>query len=302
MTARPPTNVAASVHRRLLNWATEHHADPNETMLRYVLERFLYRLSQSAHTDAFMLKGATLFAVWEDEPHRPTRDIDLLGLGEDSAERLRQVFADVCNVRVANDGVVLDSRSVTIADIRGGQAFGGKRVLIDCKLGNARQRVQIDVGFGDALARPGEPTCLPVLLDFPAPRLLAYPVAAVIAEKLHAMVEHGMVTSRMKDIYDIGALAERLDFDGVELAAAIRATFESRGQQPGVVPPAVTEAFAGDAGAVARWGAFMRRNRLGSLDLVTAVERARAFLLEPLTALREGESFAKQWPSGGPWR
>lgn len=302
MTARPLANVAASVHRRLLNWVAEHNADPNQTFHRYVLERFLYRLSQSIHADAFMLKGAMLFAIWEDEPHRPTRDIDLLGLGEDSAQRLREIFAEVCDAGVPDDGVVFDPRSVTVGDVRGGQSFGGKRVLIDCRLGDGRQRVQVDVGFGDALARLGEPMSLPVLLDFPAPRLLAYPVEAVIAEKLHAMAEHGMVTSRMKDIYDIVALAERLDFDGVELTAAIRTTFESRGRQAREVPPPITPAFAADAGAVERWGAFMRRNRLGSLDLGTAVEQARAFLLEPLAATREGESFVKRWSKGGPWR
>jgi hypothetical protein len=51
-----------------------------------------------------MLKGATLFAVWEDEPHRPTRDIDLLGLGEDSAEPLRRAFIEVCSTSVPDDG------------------------------------------------------------------------------------------------------------------------------------------------------------------------------------------------------
>ena len=302
MTARAPRNVAASVHRRLLNLVAERHADANETLLRYVRERFLYRLSQSAHANAFMLKGATLFAVWEDEPHRPTRDIDLLGLGEDSAEHLRKAFIEVCSISVPDDGVVFEPHSVTVADIREGQAFGGKRVLIDSRLGNARLRVQVDVGFGDALARAAQPVLLPVLLDFPAPCLLAYPVEAVIAEKLHAMAEHGMVTGRLKDIYDVFALAARLEFEGAELVAAIRTTFESRGRHAGEVPPPITPAFAADSGANARWVAFTRRNRLAPLGLSDAIDQARAFLLEPLAALAADAAFTKRWPPGGPWQ
>jgi Nucleotidyl transferase AbiEii toxin, Type IV TA system len=189
-----------------------------------------------------------------------------------------------------------------VGDIREEQAYGGKRVLVGCRLGNARLRVQVDVGFGDVLARPCDHAMLPTLLAFPAPRLLVYPVEAVIAEKLHALAQHGVLTSRMKDIYDIVALAERLEFAGTDLTAAIRATFESRGALAGEVPSPISAAFADDSGAVTRWGAFMLRNRLGTLDLATAVARARAFLLEPLAALRDGRAFASSWSKGGPWR
>jgi len=281
--------------------ATDHKADPNETFLRYVLERLLYRLSQSPHANEFMLKGATLFALWEDEPHRPTRDIDFLGLRERDADQLREMFGEVCTIEVPDDGVVFDAQGLTVGAIRGGEAFGGQRVTIEARLGNARLRAQVDIGYGDPLVRLGDLTDLPVLLDFPAPCLLVYPVEAVIAEKLHAMEEHGMLTSRMKDIYDVVALSERLEFDGVDLTAAIRATFESRGRPPGEIPPPITAAFAEDGSAVARWVAFTRKNRLGSVDLAAAVASARAFLLEPLTALREGEEFPRAWPPGGPW-
>ncbi|HJW75896.1 MAG TPA: nucleotidyl transferase AbiEii/AbiGii toxin family protein [Thermoleophilia bacterium] len=266
-----------------------------------MLERFLYRLSRSRYADSFMLKGAMLFAVWEAEPHRPTRDIDLLGLGEDSSERLVSILADVCTAEVLEDGAIFDAARIGVREIRGGDARG-RRARVRARLGNARLSVQVDVGFGDLVVPHGQPVELPTLLDFPAPRLRVYPVEAVIAEKLHAMAEHGMLSSRMKDIYDAVALAERLEFDGSRLCAAVRATFESRGRPAGEIPAPLTEEFAADAGALARWNAFMRRNRLSALDLATAVERARAFLLEPLAALLADEAFAKHWSPGGPWQ
>ena len=301
MTQRPPVNVAASVFERLKQRVRGTGDDFNLLLDRYVAERLLYRLGQSSHAGSFTLKGATLFAMWEGEPHRATRDIDLLGSGDDSAERLRSVFAEVCGASVVDDGLVFDALSVTVSDIRVGEDFGGKRVVVNCRLGNARLRMQVDVGFGDAIPHPGEPVTLPALLDFPAPRLRVYPVDSVVAEKLHAMAVHGILNSRMKDIYDICSLAQRLEFDGAKLTDAIRATFERRGRAPGELPPPLTPAFAADVGVGARWQAFLRRNRLEPFDLAAAVDRLGAFLLEPLAALGAGEEFTKRWPAGGPW-
>jgi len=45
-----------------------------------VLERFLYRLSRSAHSDRFVLKGALVMLTWPSAPARATRDIDLRAL------------------------------------------------------------------------------------------------------------------------------------------------------------------------------------------------------------------------------
>ena len=303
MSEREITNVAASVHHRLLARAHASGADPSDTFLRYALERFLYRLAVSPHVSAFMLKGATLFAVWEEDPHRATRDIDLLGFGEDSAERLRDVFADVCRVSAPDDGMAYDPASVAVSDIRKGQAYQGKRVRLAARLGTARYTVQIDIGFGDALGAWDTEITMPTLLDFPAPRLRAYSVEAVVAEKLHAMAQHGMLNSRMKDIYDVQALAARLAFAGESLAEAVRLTFERRGRPIAVQLPApLTTAFAADTVMLQRWAGFLRRNRLEAVELTVAVDRLRAFLLEPWEALARGEAFSEQWPPGGPWQ
>ncbi len=299
---RPPTDVGASAFNRLKALARAPGYDFNLTLTRYGCERLLYRLSQSQHRDAFMLKGATLFMVWEEEPHRPTRDIDLLGFGEDSAERLRGVFTDVCRQGVEDDGVVFDSGSIGITDIREGQTYQGKRLTIRGRIGTARLQVQVDVGFGDAVVSDGGEVVLPPLLDFPAPRLRAYPAEAVVAEKLHAMVQHGVFNSRMKDIYDVQALSARLEFDGTRLCEAMRATFERRGTQIEVaLPAALTPALAVDEVMSQRWAAFLRRIRLSEIELTVAVHKARSFLLEPWTAVAQHAEFHRRWPPGGPW-
>jgi predicted nucleotidyltransferase component of viral defense system len=298
-----PTNMAASVHRRLLDRVAERGENPNETLQRYVLERFLYRLSRSAHATSLMLKGAMLFAIWEDEPHRATRDIDLLGFGEDSAERMLAVFADVCTTPVEDDGVSFDAASVAVSEIRERQIYQGKRVTVNGRLGNARLRVQVDIGFGDCLVHHDEVVEYPTLLGSPAPRLRAYPVEAVVAEKLHAMAEHGMLNSRMKDLFDVYALSQRLGFDGKELTAAIAATFGRRNTVPldGVLAP-LTAGFSADPLIGSRWRGFVTKNRLEVPALAEVCEALGLFLNQPLATLAEGRLLDKRWRPGGPWQ
>lgn len=82
----------ASVKQRLLNLARKRDVDFNLILKRYAGERFLYRLSLSEEVDRFILKGATLFAVWSKEEFRATSDIDLLGSGSTGHEEIRQAI------------------------------------------------------------------------------------------------------------------------------------------------------------------------------------------------------------------
>ena len=211
-------------------------------------------------------------------------------------------WQNVCRIPVPDDGMAFDLATVAVSDIREGQTNQGKRIRLAATLGTARFTVQIDVGFGDALAVWDTEIVMPTLLDYPAPHLRAYPVEAVVAEKLHAMAQHGMLNSRMKDIYDVQALAARLTFDGRSLTEAVRLTFERRGRPIGAELPApLTTAFAADTVMLQRWAGFLRRNRLEAVELATAVDRLRGLLLEPWETLVRGDRFAKEWLPGGPW-
>ena len=91
------SNLAASVRARLLNIAKTEGSDFNQVLVRFALERILYRLTRSPHADRFVLKGALLFTLWYDMPHRATRDVDLLGFGASDLASITQVFViQVC--------------------------------------------------------------------------------------------------------------------------------------------------------------------------------------------------------------
>lgn len=274
------SNLSASIRARLLNIAKTQRVDFNQVLVRFALERVLYRLTKSRHADRFVLKGALLFTIWYDMPHRATRDADLLGFGATDATSIAQVFEDIARVE-ADDGIVFDAASVTVTAIRKETGYGGYRVIITGALANARCKTQIDVGFGDAVTPGPVDSIYPVLLsDMPAPRLRTYPVYTVIAEKLHAIALLGMTNSRLKDYFDLSVLIERERLDPDVLARAIKTTFERRLMAvPVTLPIGLTDEFSHDPSRQALWQGFLKKNELELGLLATVVDRLRAKLL-----------------------
>ncbi len=304
MTQRTVSNLPMSVHRRLVALSKERQEEPTLIARRFAMERLLYRLSRSPHARQFVLKGGMLLALWSPQSYRVTRDLDLLGFGQPSQERLLELFRSICQATVEPDGLVFDALSVRVAPIGSDEEYLGVRVRLRCILVKAPIDLQADVGFGDAVMPEPLEMQYPTLLDFPAPRLRVYPPEAVIAEKLHAMVELGMLNSRLKDYYDIWTLSRLFEFDASRLAAAIRATFARRETAlPGSVPPALTAEFANDAERAKQWTAFLRRTHLPQdtprLEAVNAA--VRDFLMPVLSMLARGLAPSGTWPAGGPW-
>jgi predicted nucleotidyltransferase component of viral defense system len=252
-------NLPASVFARLKNWAKTNGQDLQYVLFRFANERILYRLSVSPDSNAFVLKGATMFLVWTGRTHRATKDIDLLGFGDPSPERLVALFREVAAVNCEEDGIVFDIESVESAPIREGLEYGGVRITMRGKLDKAALSVQVDIGFGDVVDPAPVEIELPTMLPLAAPRLRTYPREVVLAEKLQAMVNLGRENSRMKDFYDVWLLLRSGEL-GDELGQAIGATFARRRTPlPAALPDAMTDDFAGDPTKKTQWNAFLRR-------------------------------------------
>jgi predicted nucleotidyltransferase component of viral defense system len=278
---------ADSVRARLLQRARQHGEDFNLLLTRYALERWLYRLSVSDQRAGFVLKGALLFSLWFDEPHRPTRDADFLGFGAADAELLRERLQAICRV-ACDDGMRFDANSVTVAPIREQARYDGLRADLLGWLGTARCSVQLDVGFGDAMTPAAQEMDYPTLLaDVPAPHLRVYPRETVLAEKLEAMIVLGMRNSRMKDYFDVWVLLRQGGFDPAVLAQAIHATCTRRETVlPAGWPTGLADEFAADAAKRAQWQAFLRKNQLAAPVLAELIAELRAALAQPLDMAR----------------
>lgn len=280
---------AASFHARLLNLAKSRGDDFNLILNRYAVERWLFRLSVSDAREQLWLKGAMLFDHWFDTPHRPTRDADFLGLGEADAIALGTLIRVVSAIE-SDDGMTFDPESVTVESIREENRYGGLRVKVIGYLGKAKCTLQLDVGFGDAVTPGAEEIDFPTLLDdVPAPQLKAYPRASVVAEKLESIVSFGMANSRMKDYYDLHALAREGAVDPSMLGDAIAATFARRRTTlPEGLPVGLTEEFAGDVNKRAQWRAFLDKNRLTGPSLDEVIAAIGRFVFDPLNRARRG--------------
>ena len=290
------TDRAASIRQKLRNLAREREEDFDYVLRQYVMQRLLYRLSDSEYSEQFLLKGALLFWVWNEDFHRPTRDIDLLSFGDNDVPHLESVFRQIVSQN-EDDGLVFDVDSVSGIEIKENADYSGVRITGFANLKNARIPFQVDIGYGDAVVPAAEEVKLPVYLDLPAPQLRAYPVYAVIAEKFQAMVMLGLANSRMKDFYDIRVIAHTMILDGNILAQAMKATFETRKTAISIETLTLfSDEFKQDTGKSTQWNAFLNKNNItdetGFSDIVTEIQQ----FIEPIyQAISENRSFTMLW-------
>jgi len=303
---RAPKNLPASIRQKLSDLARMRKDDFGLILVKYGLERILYRLTRSAHHDAFVLKGALLFELWTHDTYRPTRDADFLGRGDNAPERLVRLFRELCELEVEPDGLVFDADSVKAERITEDADYEGVRVTFTAQLDRARIPIQIDIGFGDAVTPAPVESDYPTLLSAPHPRLLVYPRETVVAEKFEAIVKLGIANTRMKDFYDLEVLARMFEFEGELLAKAIRTTFANRATElpTNGMPLAFTPEFHGDQNKNRQWTAFCDRipNGTNVTDLKSVVEALKLFLSPVAAAAREQTPFATNWNPGGPWQ
>lgn len=290
MKDKAPKDRAASVRARLLNLARERGEDFQITLRNYLFERFLYRLSLSEVRERFVLKGAMLLRLWADQPYRATVDLDLLSRGNNEPVYVGRDIAVICGTEVPDDAVRFDAASITVEPIRAEEEYSGVRAMFNARIGTIRERLQVDVGFGDVLWPRAKEITYPVALGDPAPVLRAYQPETVIAEKLEAIVSLGIRNSRIKDFFDIDYLARTKRFDRALLIEAVRRTFERRRTPIPTEPPiGLTLEFWSQPGRDAQVKAFSKRARL-EVTPESATElglRVAAFAIPLLKAASE---------------
>ncbi|MCB1218712.1 nucleotidyl transferase AbiEii/AbiGii toxin family protein [bacterium] len=287
---------------RLRSIAKEQSLPANELDQHYVMERVLYRLSQSQYRKEFVLKGAVMLRSLELPASRPTRDIDLLGLGSNEEEVIKSAFRKILALDYPEDGVVIDIDSISLERIVEDADYPGLRLRFTALIGTARYVQYIDIGFGDRVHPDPVMRTLPAILNQAPPELLCYSIESVIAEKLQAMLHLGDTNSRIKDYYDIWWLSSKQRFSGEQLAHAISETLKQR--QTAADPQST--AFSRDfiSMRAARWMAL--RERLDDpdapLEFAEVVQLVQGFVRPLLEALKSGSGFSLHWDPPGPWR
>ena len=287
---------AISVKDRLKNQAIASGRTFQEALTAYGLERTVYRLSVSEYVENFTLKGGIfLYALFEGEFARATRDIDLLaGNMPNNVGNMRKVFESIFSVE-CDDALRYDLDTLEGKDITEFKEYHGVNVSIMAYLDKTRLPVSIDIGFGDVVYPDRVKMGFPVLLDMEAPEIYAYSISSVISEKFEAIVSLGDANSRYKDFYDIYILAERYDLDGIELKGAIKETFEHR--ETGFDDIfAFTGDFITSEIHQSRWKAFLKKKKaLVKVELNDVVNLLRTLLLPLVDSIIDDTEYTAKW-------
>ncbi len=255
-------NKPASIRQKLLNHARSNNIDFNMILIHYFNERILYRLSKSKYFDNFILKGALLLLASDISLIRPTKDIDFLGINiNNDIEAIAKIFAEIINIE-CDDGIVFYPDKVDGESINDFDQYNGVRIKIEGFLDTARQRIQIDIGFGDTIFPDPVIIDFPTILEFDSPIIRAYSYETVISEKFEAIVSLGLSNSCMKDFYDILYLASKHKFNSRILKLSINETFIRRKSNIADFKYVFNSSFKNDPEKQILWKVFMTRTNL----------------------------------------
>ncbi|MEW6456928.1 MAG: nucleotidyl transferase AbiEii/AbiGii toxin family protein [Acidobacteriota bacterium] len=298
-------NKAASVRAKLLNFARAEKTDFDALLLRYFQERFLYRITISKFSDSFILKGGLLLICLNVPKSRPTRDIDFLaeGLKNDSAE-LEHIFRVIAGL-FCDDGVNFEPSSIVSEKIKEDTDYEGIRLKINATLGNARKKLQLDIGFGGVIWPKANLMEFPTLLEEEPPRIKVYSIESIISEKFEAMIKLAMANSRMKDFYDIYTLSVSHNFQGNILKKAIENTFERRKTPIPDDPLVFRLEFHKNKGRQQQWIAFLRKSRLDNVnrEFNEIMRKITAFLKPVVISIKDKTRMDEVWDAvAGYWK
>ena len=296
-------NVAASVDQRLRNLSAQDQLVLDDVRIRYVTERFLYRLSLSPYKNDYVLKGAFMLQTMAESLYRPTRDVDLQGYVHVEPQAAAGHFRDVLeqDTSAPSDGPRFVQESIRVESLHG---VVGYRLKVEARLGPSRYTMQADIAYGDRPTPAPVERTIPSLLNLPAPVLLCYRVETSLAEKFHAVVSHGDQNTRMKDYFDFWYVANQLPVSGPDLAAALRAVFDNRNKPlPAATPVGLTDGFAQNKQPDwTKFRAKLRGVERGPEDLSDLVKEIRAFFMPVVRVAETDPEFRGRWDADrGRW-
>ena len=252
---------ATSIRAKLLNIARKENIAFQVILLRYIHERFLYRLSISKYANSFFLKGGNFIYAIEGLLARPTKDIDLLGQEiSNDMDNLKNAIVEIANTKCKEDFVIFNTKTISIEAITEKNLYNGVRLKLNASFDTTKQNIQIDIGFGDTIIPKPITLDYPTLLpDVPAPKLTAYTLETVIAEKFHAMVVLSSLNSRMKDFYDVYNLLTKHKIDYLNLEKAITTTFQVRETNVTKEHALFTDDFKNNQQRLQMWKVFLKK-------------------------------------------
>lgn len=288
-------NMGPSVRMRMKDISRRDKKDLVVLLDHYVIERLLYRMSQTELSGLMVLKGAMLFSLWYEAPTRTTRDADFLSLIDPRDPRLKQSLISAMAMDV-QDGIDFDIKSLEEREIKKDNQQPGTRFMFYSYIDGARIRGQLDISFGDFVSENIPCVQFPVILsDMPPPAIPVYPMPTVIAEKIQTMCSKGEANSRLKDFFDVSMILQNEKIDAETVQKAIQGTFLQRQTE---IPTSKISAFSEEYADKNQnaWVGFVRKNMAKTTLTLAQTQALIAKFVTPIwSAMAEGETFQGTW-------
>lgn len=209
------------------NMSKEIGIEAHVLIRKYMMERFLERVSKSKYKNNFILKGGMLVSAFVGEDARATMDIDttIKGISVTITD-MEITITEILSI-VIDDNVEFKIKK--ISEIMDEQEYSGIRFSMDAILDGAIIPLKVDISTGDIITPREISYSYRLMFEERTIPIMIYPIETVLAEKLETIISRALTNTRMRDYYDIHVLLNMQDIDINVLSLAFKRTAEKRG-------------------------------------------------------------------------
>lgn len=209
------------------NLSKEVGIEPYVLIRKYMMERFLERVSKSRYNSSFILKGGMLVSAFVGIEARATMDIDTTIKGVSvTATEMERMITEISNIDLEDN---LKFRIKKVSEIMDEAEYSGIRFSMDAVLDGAVIPLKIDISTGDVITPREISYSYKLMFEDRTIPIMTYPVETVLAEKLETVISRSITNTRMRDFYDINLLLQSQRIDDDTLGLALERTAKKRG-------------------------------------------------------------------------
>ncbi len=261
------------------NMAKENNVAAQSVLQTYMLERLLERISISKYKDNFILKGGMLISAMLGIDSRTTMDMDTTIKGFPlTKDNITNIMDEICNIEI-DDNVTLKINKVEL--IREDDDYGGYRITFEAKYNNEMPIImKIDITTGDKITYKEIEYSFTLMLEDRKIQIWSYNVETIIAEKFEAIVKRGVLSTRIRDYYDVYMLINTQNkiIDKKTLKDAITLTAQHRGTSEIIKDwKKIVEKIANDSKMRQQWKRYQKDNfyakEIEYKDLINAISK-----------------------------
>ena len=209
------------------NLSKEVGIEAHVLIRKYMMERFLERVSSSKYNGSFILKGGMLVAAFVGVEARATMDIDttIKGIPVTIVD-MERTITEISNIDL-DDNVKF--RIKKVSEIMDEAEYSGIRFSMDAVLDGAVIPLKIDISTGDVITPREIAYSYKLMFEDRTIPIMTYPIETVLAEKLETVISRSITNTRMRDFYDIHILLKSQNINVDILALALERTAKKRG-------------------------------------------------------------------------